>query len=504
MQESESRIDLQGRAVHFVGAKGTGMAALAEIFSARGARLSGSDSSDSFYTDAIIKSLGMMLFEGFAPSHVPEDAHLVIYSDAYPRSQNPELLEADRRGIPIMSYAEALGLLSRSSRSSAISGVHGKTTTTAMAGTILKEAGSSATVLAGSAVSSFKGRCTHIGGDDFLVAETDEYRGHFFHYRPERILLTAVESDHQDYYPTYESIRDAFVDFATTLPQGGILIACADDSGAMEVARLALAKRPDIVLQDYGLSAQGPWKIEYIETREGESRFRITCSDMDFRIKIPGKHAILDAVGALALSKSVCEAEGKIAEADFWKSAYVALEGFRGSKRRSEILGEAGGILFVDDYAHHPTALSTTISGYKSFWPSRRLIVDFMSHTYSRTLALLDDFAASLSEPDCVILHGIYASAREIPSSDVTGRSLYDKVRALRPDLEEISPEADAQAGDVSKMPLRKGFILYTERHAEALDILEDLVRPGDLFVTMGAGDNWKLGKALMRRKGGT
>ncbi len=197
---------LEGLRIHLVGAKGTGVAALAEILAAGGARLSGSDVADVFYTDAILASLGVAMSVGFEASLLPEDAELVIHSAAYARDSNPQLMEAIRRGLPVLSYPEALGALSRRSVSSGIAGVHGKTTTTALAGSLASALGLPATVLAGSAVSSFGGRSTIVAGERYLIAETCEYRRHFLSFRPARIALTSIDSDHQDFFPTFEDI----------------------------------------------------------------------------------------------------------------------------------------------------------------------------------------------------------------------------------------------------------------------------------------------------------
>lgn len=234
---------LKGLHIHLVGAKGTGMTALAEILHKRGVSLTGSDVPDVFYTDSILHSLNVRLFENFDAQHLPPDTDIVIYSAAYSCEANPELKAAVRRNIPIFSYPQALGALSLHAKSAGIAGVHGKTTTTALAGILMEALSMPATVLAGSAISNFNGRCTLIHGDRYFIAETCEYRKHFLNFKPSWIVLTSVESDHQDYFPTYESIRDAFVEYALSLPIGGTLIFCADQKGAVEVADIVLHKR---------------------------------------------------------------------------------------------------------------------------------------------------------------------------------------------------------------------------------------------------------------------
>lgn len=487
MLSSSQMGDLKGRKVFLVGAKGTGMTALAEILSSRGAQLAGSDVPDVFYTDAILGSIGVDLVAGFDASLLPDDCGLVIHSAAYSRDSNPQLVEAARRGLPILSYPEALGALSRLQPSSGIAGVHGKTTTTAIAGSIARAMGLEATVIAGSAVSNFGGRSTMIGGLHHLIAETCEYRRHFLNFSPGRIVLTSVEPDHQDYYPAYADIAKAFEEYLESLPRGGGLIWCADDPGAHDVAHRAFAARPDIRSIPYGEKASGPYRLLSYEAGEGRAVFRLAGFDVDFELGLPGRHLALDAIAALALCLDVAEegAAGAGRDPRLVAEAARAISSFSGSKRRSELVGEAGGIIFMDDYGHHPTAIAKTLEGIREFWPSRRLVVDFMSHTYSRTKALLGDFAVSLDLADRVVIHGIYASAREAQDPEVSGEIL-----AAR-----ISARADrARHG---------GKVLYFEKPLDAVEGLLAELRPGDLFLTMGAGDNWKLGESLFRRIGG-
>ncbi|MDR0451446.1 MAG: UDP-N-acetylmuramate--L-alanine ligase, partial [Treponema sp.] len=418
--------------------------------------------------------------ESFSAEHIKPGIKTVIYSAAYSPETNPELAEARRLGIPLLKYTDALGEYSARFDSSGIAGVHGKTTTAALAGTLIRGAGLPARVLAGSAVSGFGGRSTLSLGGKYFVAETCEYRRHFLAFRPRRIVLTSVESDHQDYYPDYAAIRDAFLEYAGKLPAGGELIYCADNPGASETAlaakRLAGEAGKALSLTPYGFSAEGPFRIENYRVSGERLLFTLPFFAGELRLRVPGRHLAQDAAAALALTSSLVRAEfGEGGwTGDRREAVRSALEGFRGSRRRSEITGEAGGILFMDDYGHHPTAVSGTLSGLKEFYPGRRLVVSFMSHTYTRTAALLDEFAASFKDADIVFLHKIYGSARESYTGGVSGKTLYEKVKALR------------------------GNVYYTEEPEGAAEMLAQMLRPGDLFITMGAGDNWKLGKKLL------
>jgi UDP-N-acetylmuramate--alanine ligase len=285
------------------------------------------------------------------------------------------------------------------------------------------------------------------------------------------------------FFPTYESIRDAFAEYCRLLPAGGELIYCADDPGAAEVAEIIRKENRGLTFVPYGFSAPGDFGITAFEVQDERSRMNLRGFPGEWRIQVPGRHTALDAAAALALTSSLVKTEfgtgGGEGEGG-WnerrrENVRRALEDFRGSKRRSEILGEAGGILFMDDYGHHPTAIRTTLEGLNAFYPRRRLVVSFMSHTYTRTAALLDEFAASFAQADVVFFHKIYASAREACRGGVTGKTLYEKTLALR------------------------GEAYYVDEPLDAAEPLKKILKAGDLFLTLGAGNNWPLGETLLR-----
>jgi UDP-N-acetylmuramate--alanine ligase len=470
-----------GSRVYFIGIKGTGMCALAELMCTTGYHVSGSDRGDVFYTDSILTSLGIPYYENFSAGHIQDDFDLVIYSAAYSFETNPEMAEARRRGLPIIKYTDALGLYSHKFDSSGIAGVHGKTTTTAMAGHLIRGAALPAQILVGSAVKGFNNRSTLNLGNKYFVAETCEYRRHFLSFCPRRIILTAVESDHQDYYPTYESIRDAFLEYCRLLPPDGELFYCADDPGAREVVSMLRHEGAPYFLVPYGFTAEGDYRILSYKTAGERAMMRLAGFPVELTLRIPGRHEALNAAAALALTSSLVAGEfGDGTPGSGWtaeRREYVrkALEEFSGSKRRSEILGEAGGILFMDDYGHHPTAIAVTLEGLRAFYPGRRIIVSFMSHTYTRTASLLEEFARSFDTADIVVLHKIYASAREKYTGGVTGRTLFEKTRDLR------------------------DGVYYIDEPLDAAILLKTILKPGDLFITMGAGNNWPLGEDLYR-----
>ena len=487
MEKIDLPLDLTGTKIHFVGIKGTGMTALVEILYGRGAEISGSDVAERFYTDEILDKLKIKP-KLFSEDNVDKSISLVIYSSAYSLENNADLKKANELKIPLLQYAEALGLVSASSYSAGICGVHGKTTTTGMTGTLLEELPLESSALAGSIIASFGNKCTMVKGNKYFVAETCEYQRHFMNFHPQKIILTSVESDHQDFYPTYADIRNAFVDYVLKLPAGGDLIYCADDSGAREVAEIAKKSRPDINFISYGENACGDFKIEFGKIANGRQYFNVSSLG-EFFIRVPGRHNVRNATAALALSCRILQQDKKN-PLDYIENLKAGLEKFAGGKRRSEITGHKKNslgqdIIFIDDYAHHPTAIKTTLAGYREFYGKHKIIVDFMSHTYSRTQALLEEFAASFESADEVIINKIYASARESSAGfTVTGELLAEHAKKYKKDV-YYEGEFEAAAKKALSLLEEDSGAKYPE---------------GYLFVTMGAGDNWKVANLVQEQ----
>ncbi|MBQ9630151.1 MAG: UDP-N-acetylmuramate--L-alanine ligase, partial [Treponema sp.] len=319
---------------------------------------------------------------------------------------------------------------------------------------------------------------------NYFIAETCEYQNHFLSFCPKKIILTSVESDHQDFFPTYESICEAFISYICKLPKNGMLIYCADDSGAKEVASRAKKQREDIVLVPYGENALNSYKVNFKDIKEGKNTFEVSPLG-NFFVSVPGKHIALDAVAAITLTTELLKEEGQNAK-DYLFNIQEGLSSFQGGKRRSEVLGKVNvnknSVIFIDDYAHHPTAIKKTLAGYREFYKGYKIILDFMSHTYTRTQALLEDFSKSFENADVLILHKIYASAREnINEHKISGKTLFEKSKEHHNNVyyfEEVMDAKDFAIEEFSKK-------------------LESNYPNGILFVTMGAGDNWKLGQAL-------
>ena len=476
MSEKILPVDLRDVRVHLVGIKGTGMTALAELLHARGACITGSDTAEKFYTDAILDKRGISYTEGFAAENVPSRASVVVFSPAYDPAVHPEISEAVRRAIPTLSYTEALGEFSADRFSCGIAGVHGKTTTAAMLGSVVNSAELDGAVLVGSGVPVFGGGSVLICGDSFFAAETCEYRRHFLSFHPSIVVVTNVEADHLDYYRDYADVRDAFVEYAERLPSGGRLIACEDDAGARDVLARVASSRPDIRIIRYGFSASGPYRIANEALVDGAWSFTLGDDRDPYTLRVPGRHNLLNAAAAVAAAEEIVTAVCPASRPGFARDVRAGLEAYTGTRRRSEVIGCVDGITILDDYGHHPTEIAATLGGIKEFYAPKRLIVDFMAHTYTRTARMLAQFAEAFSAADVVVLHKIYASARETFTGSISGRDLADAVRPNVPRLE------------------------YFEEPLDAAEFVCRLLEPGDVFVTMGAGDNWRLGRAVLER----
>ncbi len=468
---------LRGARIHMVGIKGTGMTALAEILVSHHADLSGSDTDERFYTDEILNQLPVLVCEGFSPANLPQGTELVVYSAAYDPQTHPELVAAAARGIPAMTYSEVLGALSTRAPSVAVAGVHGKTTTTAMIARAVQHADRPGTVVAGSALANLHGRCTYTGGDAFFVAEACEYRRNFLSFSPHILVLTSIEADHLDYFRDQEDLHTAFGELSDRMPNGGVLLWCADDAGASRLAREVGDRRGTAIRRiAYGRQAAGRYAVTGMVSRPGRQQFTLSGFPEPFTLQVPGVHNVLNAVAAIAVMELLPGVAGPDVQAVEVSVLRSALAGFTGTRRRSEVIGEVGGVLVIDDYGHHPTAITTTLAGLRAFYPGRRLVLDFMSHTYTRTKSLLREFAESLACADELVLHRIYASARETDPGDITGEDLATAVRHANPNLR----------------------VHYVSQPEEALKPVLEIVQPGDLFVTMGAGNNWRLGRMVL------
>lgn len=459
-----------GKSLYFIGIKGTGMSSLALLLHTLGARIQGSDVCEHFYTEDLLEEASISWNDVSQHHHLPPDIQLVVCSDAWRRKEVSELKDAERRNIPVLSYSEMLGnLFSSSPCGLGISGVHGKTTTTALLAIFTQALQLPGTVvLGGEAVNLPRGSFIS-AGQDFFIAETCEYRKNFLHFHPSILIVTSIESDHQDFFPGTQDIQEAFYEYASQLAPEGTLIYCADDEGATALARkIATTQNRNCI--PYGTQASGRFQLHSLREEPGMVSFSIGPWK-GWNLPYPGLHSAANLTAAFAGLMTLCETQ-HYAPPDT-SILQEEIRRFRGIRRRSEIVGRWNSVTFIDDYAHHPTAIRRTLKGYRAFYGNRRMIVDFMSHTYSRTEALLEEFSTAFEEAGVVIINDIYASARE-RKGQADGETLAHTIAHAHP---LVHYEADFDA---------------------AAQIILSYLQENDIVITMGAGNNWEIGKKVL------
>jgi len=447
--------------VHFVGIGGSGMCGLARIMLELGYRVTGSDLKSSSATRKL-EALGATCFRGHAGEYLG-DADLVVASTAIP-SNNPELLEARQRRIRIVHRSEVLAWLMQRQKGIAVAGAHGKTTTTSMAAIVLEKNNLDPTIIIGGELKEIGGNAK-LGGGEYLVAEADESDGSFLKLAPFIEIITNIEDDHLDYYKSVENIEAAFSDFIAKVPADGLAVVCLDSPRIKEMLNgyggpcLTYAlDHPDADYTGRNLRMVGELSI-------GEVYFRGNYLG-DLELRVPGRHNFLNALAVVALGRFIGLSFEGIA---------AALNSFRGAGRRFQLTGEVNGIRVIDDYAHHPSEIKATLRAAAQLKPGR-LISVFQPHRYTRTAILGERFGEAFSDADVIIISDIY-SAGEKP-------------------IEGVSADIITQA--IEKHEGRKAIYLPSRR--EIIDYLEQIARPGDMILTLGAGDIWNAGVELVNR----
>ena len=446
--------------VHFVGIGGIGMSGIAEVLLNLGYRVSGSDLKDSPLIRRLAE-LGARIALGHAPENLG-DASVVVTSSAV-RADNPEVAEAHRRLVPVIPRAEMLAELMRMKYAVAVAGAHGKTTTTSLVAAVLSEAGLDPTVVVGGRLASL-GSNARLGQGQFLVAEADESDGSFLVLFPTVAVVTNIDREHMDHYGTEEALERAFVDFANKVPFYGAVVACLDDPRVQAV--LPRIRKRTVT---YGLSAQADVSARRMRREGGASRFQVVLRGeplLEAALALPGEHNVLNALAAVAVATELDVAPEATAR---------ALSGFSGVDRRSQVIGEAGGVLVMDDYAHHPSEIQATLKGLREAH-GRRVVAIFQPHRYSRTRDLFERFLTAFYGADVLVVTDIYP-AGEPPTPEVTAAALVAGIRA--------HGHKDAQ---------------FVPELARVPELLEPRLQEGDLVVTLGAGNVWQAGEALLRR----
>ncbi|MFO8141039.1 MAG: UDP-N-acetylmuramate--L-alanine ligase [Marinobacter sp.] len=445
------------RQIHFVGIGGAGMSGIAEVLKNQGYDVSGSDLKESAVTDRL-RAMGVEVQIGHREENTA-DADVVVVSSAV-AGDNPEVVAARRRRVPVVPRAEMLAEIMRYRHGIAVAGTHGKTTTTSLIASILGEAGLDPTFVIGGKLNS-AGTNAKLGGSRYLVAEADESDASFLHLTPVISVVTNIEADHMDTYGgDIEKLKQTFVDFLHNLPFYGIAVMCVDDDYVQEIL-----PRISRAIITYGIdNPEADYRAEQIVSDGLKTRFVVRRpgdrSDLNVELKMPGRHNVLNALASIAVATDEGVDDQAICR---------GLAGFAGVGRRFQVYGEyviaKGSVTLVDDYGHHPTEVEAVIRAARDAWPGRRIVMLYQPHRYTRTRDLYEDFVRVLAEPDGLLLMDVYAAGEPaIPGAD--GRALCRSIR---------------QRGKVEPV--------FVEDNREIEGLLANLLQDGDLLITQGAGD---------------
>lgn len=445
--------------IHFVGIGGIGMSGIAELLINLGYTVSGSDLKLSAITRRLADK-GARIYKGHSKKQI-KGANVIVTSSAI-SPENPEVIKARELSIPIIPRAEMLAELMRIKYAIAISGAHGKTSTTAMISQILNTAGLDPTVVIGGLLMGLDTNALH-GQGDFIVAEADESDGSFLKYSPAIAAVTNIDLEHLDFYKDIEDIKDKFVQFINSVPFYGLAILCLDNEHIQDIL-----PRVTVRHTTFGMAAQADLRAKDIRFINGKSHFRVSQHNRDLGeivLNIAGQHNILNALAGIATALEL-----KIG----FDTIKQALEQIKGVKRRLEIKGEKKGIMVMDDYGHHPTEIAATLEAVRESYPDKRLVVIFQPHRYTRTRALFNEFVRSFYQSDILILVPIYA-ASEAPIDGVSSENLCQGIQ-------------DHGHKNVS----------YAPDFTQALSMATHKCRPNDMVLTLGAGDIYTLGEKLV------
>ncbi|MCF6154165.1 MAG: UDP-N-acetylmuramate--L-alanine ligase [Candidatus Brocadia sp.] len=454
---------LRGHCVYFIGIGGVGMSAIARILIKEGCIVAGSDVQTSSLISTL-EEMGAKINTKQDGSLMPAETDMVVVSASI-SEDNPDLKTARKMGIKVVKYSQILGSLMKEKHGIAISGTHGKTTTSAMISTILKTAGLDPTFVIGGEVPDIGGNA-HLGKGNLFVAEACEYDRSFLNLAPQVGVITNIEEDHLDYYENIEKIINAFGDFASSISKDGLLVINnRDDNIAVAV------KRAHCKVETYSLDVSSDWRGEIISGGSDINRFKVFKNGKffdDFLLKMPGAHNVLNALAATA----VCTFIGVDRD-----SIKAALASFTGANRRFQIIGVKNDITIIDDYAHHPTEIRVTLKAARELYPEKRIWCVFQPHQYSRTRHLLTGFTKSFQNADKVILADIYAARdNDYEKTAMNSVKLYEETRNAGVDIR------------------------YIPQLCDIVHVLSSSVKRGDVVVTMGAGDVWKVAYDLASR----
>jgi len=456
--------------IHMIGIKGVGMTMLAQYLHAQGKIISGSDIPDVFMTDKILKKIDINVNINFKKDNIPDDTDLIIYSTAYSAKTNKELACAIESKVKTLSYPEALSAVFNSTYGIAVVGSHGKTTTTAWLAYVMEQSGKSPSAMIGANVPQLKG-CSLNGKSGQLIIEADEYQNKLQYFSPQAVLINNIDYDHPDFFKTEDEYLKVFSDFLKKIPQDGFLVANFDDDKVRNISSKLKTK-----IISYGINNEADIQAYDIINKNGKQYFKIKIQKYkkfdkldNFSISLSGEHNILNALAVIAASSELGVSPDNI-------KSY--LDSFSGTSRRMEKMGIFQGAIILDDYAHHPTEIKTTINGAKNLYPNKKLLVVFHPHTFTRTKTLLNDFAESFSEVDELILLDIYCSARE-EQGGIHSLDLKNKILENDPNLK------------IEYIPTLNKVEKYLRKN----------INSNYLVILMGAGDVFRIGESLLTNK---
>ncbi len=447
--------------IHFVGIGGVGMSGIAEVLLNLGYKVSGSDMRESETTQRLA-SIGAKIYIGHTGENV-KDAHVVVISSAV-KADNPEVIAAKEALVPVIPRAEMLAELMRLKYGIAVAGAHGKTTTTSMVATILAKGGIDPTIVIGGKLNMFSSGAK-LGQGQFLVAEADESDGSFLLLSPTIAVVTNIDEEHLDHYTEgIEQIKDAFLEFINKIPFYGLAVLCLDVEHIQD-----LIPRVKKRYTTYGMSAQADVYARDVEFKGMGSSFEAFSKGKSlgtFELSVPGLHSVYNSLAAITVALELDIPPDIIRD---------ALKGFGGLHRRFYVKGEEKGVMVVDDYGHHPTEIKATLAGAKRGW-DRRTFVIFQPHRYTRTRDLMKEFFTAFNQADKLVVMDIYP-AGEKPIEGVSAKTLYDGIKSRG--------HKDAA---------------FIPTHDEAVEWVSGNAAPGDIIITLGAGDVWKVGEAVLKR----
>lgn len=463
----------QFKHVHMIGIKGAGMTALAELLFRQGAQISGSDTDEIFFTDSILEKLGIVVSYPFDPKNIEANADLIIYSTAYTKEKNTELAGAFSLGVPVLSYPEALGALTKEKITLAVCGTHGKTTTSALLADTLSYCGKDPSAIVGSRIMSWGGNAL-AGLGDYLVIEADEYQNKLAQYDPFAVILTSIDFDHPDFFKDRTHYEQVFVDFVSRIPAHGVLVYCADSAPVVRVAGAARCRTVSygtLPGADFQVVEYTPLSMNFIAEKEVlRQKFSVQYQDEkkeSYHLQLAGVHNALNATSVLALLATLGQEKSRIVG---------AFERFSGTERRFEYIGERYGALLYDDYAHHPEEIKATLRAFRDLYPDKKLTAIFHPHTFTRTKALLTEFAQSFDDADDVKILDIYGSARE-EQGGVSSDDLVNLVNTFFPGKAQHVIDAKSLIQQLSETMGRQ-----------------------DVIITLGAGNVWEISHTLAHK----